>query len=142
MPLVTQVAEAVTSELTAATFSQPLTAVRHYLPRFELPDMQALHVSVVPRELTVQASARGLTQYDVSVDVAVQRRVPQQQVADLDPLLALSEEIGEHFRGKRLDSFPAAVWIKTEYRPIYAAEHLEQLRQFTSVVTLTFRVVA
>jgi DNA-binding transcriptional MerR regulator len=50
-------------------------------------------------------------------------------------------EIAEHFRGKRLGSFPDAIWVKTEHKPIYAAEHLDQLRQFTSVMTLTFRVM-
>ena len=47
----------------------------------------------------------------------------------------------DHFRHKRLDSFRAAVWVKTEHEPIYAQEHLDQMRQFTSVLTLTFRVM-
>ena len=45
------------------------------------------------------------------------------------------------FRFKRLDSFPNAVWVKTENAPVYAVEHLDQLAQFTSVLTLTFRVI-
>ena len=60
---------------------------------------------------------------------------------EVEELLALAEEIAEHFRAKRLDSFPGALCVKTEFRPIYAPEHIEQLRTFTSVLTLTFRVI-
>ena len=141
MPLITQVAEAVVAELNATTFSQPFTAERHYVPRFDLPDMHTLHVTVVPRDLTTQSAGRGPLQQDVSIDIAVQQRPPDDTLASLDPLLALPEELAEHFRHKRLDSFPAAMWVRTEHRTIYAPEHLERLRQFTSVVTLTFRVI-
>jgi hypothetical protein len=141
MPLVTDIADAVVAALNAATFSLPLTAERHYVPRFDLADMQTLHVSVVPKERTDQLAARGGAQQDVAVDIAVQQKLASDDLADIDPLLALAEEIGGHFRGKRLDSFPEAIWVKTEHRPIYAPEHLEQLRQFTSVLTLTFRVI-
>lgn len=103
--------------------------------------MQTLHVTVVPRELTTQSAGRGPAQQDVSIDMAVQQRPADETLASLDPLLALAEEIAEHFRARRLDSFPAAIWVKTEHRTIYAPEHLEQMRQFTSVVTLTFRVI-
>jgi hypothetical protein len=48
----------------------------------------------------------------------------------LDALLALVEEIADHFRGRRLDNYPAAVWARTENEPVYSIEHLDQLRQF------------
>jgi len=43
-------------------------------------------------------------------------------------MLTLVEEIAEHFRAKRVDSFPDAIWVKTKHKPIYAPEHLDQLR--------------
>lgn len=142
MPVITDVADAVVSELNETEFSQPFTAQRHYLPRFELQDLKTLHVSVVPSGLTVETAGRSQAQRDVAIDVAVQKKLAHEQNADLDPLLALTEEIAEHFRGKRLAGYPDAIWVKTEHKPIYAAEHLDQLRQFTSVMTLTFRVIA
>lgn len=141
MPLITQVAEAVVAELNATTFSQPITAIRSYLPRVELADLKTLKVTVVPSSVTVAAASRSLTQRDVAIDVAVQKKLGQEQNVSLDPLLALAEEIVEHFRAKRLDSFPGALCVKTEFKPIYAPEHIEQLRTFTSVLTLTFRVI-
>lgn len=141
MPLITQVAEAVTAELSAATFSQPIAVARAYLPCVELADLKTLRVTVVPSGVIVATASRGQIQRDVAIDVAVQKKLGQEQNEALDPLLALAEEIAEHFRGKRLDSFPDAAWVKTEFKPIYAPEHIEQLRTFTSVLTLTFRVI-
>ena len=141
MPLITQVAEAVVAELNATTFSQPITAIRSYLPRVELADLKTLKVTVVPSSVTVAAASRSQTQRDVAIDVAVQKKLGQEQNVSLDPLLALAEEIAEYFRAKRLDSFPGALCVKTEFKPIYAPEHIEQLRTFTSVLTLTFRVI-
>lgn len=141
MPLITQVADAVIAELNATTFSQPVTAIRSYLPRVELADLKSLKVTVVPSSVTVAAASRSQTQRDVAIDVAVQKKLGQEQNVSLDPLLALAEEIAEHFRAKRLDSFPGALCVKTEFKPIYAPEHIEQLRTFTSVLSLTFRVI-
>lgn len=141
MPLITQVAEAVIAELNGATLSQPFTAVRSYLPRSELAELKALKVTVVPNGLSVVTASRGQTQQDVAIDVAVQQKLTGEDNADLDPLLALAEEIAAHFRGKRLASFSNAIWVKTEFKTIYAPDHIDQLRTFTSVVTLTFRVI-
>ncbi len=141
MPLITHVAESVVEELSAATFSQPIVVTRSYLPRVELADLKTLRVTVVPSSVLVVTASRGQTQRDVSIDVAVQKKLVNEQNADLDPLLALAEEIAEHFRGNRLDSFPDAAWVKTEFKPIYAPDHIDQHRTFTSVLTLTFRVI-
>lgn len=140
MSLVTDVAEAVKESLNAATFSQPFTAERHYQPLFDLSEMKDLHVTVVPNAVSVHPLGRGQNRYDVKVDVAVQKKFAKGDNAELDPLIALVEEIADHFRLKRLEGFAAAMWVKTENAPVYAQEHMEQLRQFTSVVTLTFRV--
>ena len=56
MPLITQVAEAVISELNGATFSLPFTAVRSYLPRSELAELKTLKVMVVPSGLSTSTS--------------------------------------------------------------------------------------
>ena len=142
MPQIIQIVDAVVTELNATTFSQPLTAMRSYLPRVELAELRTLKVTVVPSSITVVSASRSQVQRDVAIDVAVQQKLGQEQNAMLDPLLALAEEIAEHFRAKRLDNCPGALCIKTEFKTIYAPEHIENLRTFTSVLTLTFRVIA
>jgi hypothetical protein len=61
--------------------------------------------------------------------------------AELDGLTHLTEQIADFFRLRRLSGMPQAIWSKTENVPVYSPEHLEQKQVFTSVLTLTFRVV-
>jgi len=140
MALVTDIVEAVKESLNVGAFSQAFIAKRYYQPLFELPEMQELHVSVVPNGLTILGLGRAQSQVDVKVDVAVQKKLQAGDALELDPLMALVEEIADFFRFQRLPGFPEAIWVKTENSPIYAQEHLEQLRQFTSILTFTFRV--
>lgn len=140
MPLVTDIADAVVAELNSGGFSSPFEAERRYLPLFDLEAMEELHVTVVPKGVVVARGARGANAFDVSVDVAVQRKVDAKDESTVDPLVVLVEEIGDRFRRKRLDSFPDAIWTGTTHEPVYAVEHLERMSQFTSVMTLAFRV--
>ena len=141
MPVIAEIADAVVAELNAHTFSLQFTANRHYQPRYELAELKMLQVTVIPSGLTTQLLGRGQSQREVAIDIAVQQKLDQENNATLDPLMALAEEIAEHFRGRRLTNSPHAIWSKTEHRAIYATEHLQQYRQFTSVMTLTFRVM-
>ena len=141
MPVITQIAEAVVATLNAASLSQSVTATRAYLSRAEVTDLKTLKVTVVPSSVVNASASRSQSQQDVAIDVAIQKKPGNEQNASFDPLLALAEEIGDLFRAKRLESFPLAACIKTEFKTIYAPEHIENLRTFTSVLTLTFRVV-
>jgi len=141
MATITEIAEAVKDELNGHGFSQEFEAVRLYQPLFELPEMKTLHVTVAPHGVEMQVSSRSLVQHDCGVDVAVQKKFDTAEAVELDPLMALVEEIADFFRLRRLEAAPDAVWVKTENSPVYSQEHMEQFRQFTSVVTLTFRVL-
>ena len=140
MAVIIDIADAVVTELNGGTFSQAFTAERHYKPVFELPEMKTLHVTVVPKGVETRLATRGLLQHDYQIDVAVQKKFDTGDNPELDPLMGLVEEIADSFKGRNLDS-ANAVWVGTENAPVYAAEHMEQFRQFTSVLTLTFRVL-
>ncbi len=147
MPLVTDIAYAVVSELNdpgAPGFSQPFTAQRYYHPVFDLAEMKDLHVTVVPRGVEMSTAGRALVQSDVQIDIGVQKKLSADStgdIAEIDALMGLVQEIIGFLRCCRLSSLPAAAWVRTENSPIFAPEHLEQLRQFTSVITLTYRVI-
>lgn len=141
MSTMTQVAEAVKVMVNAGAYSLPFTAERHYRPVHDLTQLQALTVSVVPQGMTIVTAGRASNQHDYRIDVAVQQKFDDDGPAALDPLMAVVEEIADHMRFKRLASLPEAIWVKTENVPIYAPEHLEQHRVFTSVLTLTYRIV-
>jgi len=137
---VLNIADAVVAELNSATLSQSVQAVRLFVPNFDLKDMKDLHVSVVPRELHVRGLDRHRNSYDAAIDLAVQKKFKKGDAAEIDPLVGLAEEIADLFRLKRLTSFPGAVWVGTDHRVLYSREHWDQFNQFTSLLTLTFRV--
>jgi hypothetical protein len=152
--LIIDIADAVVSELNTAAggggFSQTFTAQRQYVPIFDLAELKDRHVTVVPRGAAIQSSGRDRNQHDVQIDVAVQKKQvpgPPGEVgtpetnAQFDPLMKLVEEIADFFRLRRLASPANTIWIKTEHSTLYSPEHVEQHRQFTSVITLTFRVI-
>lgn len=144
MSLITTIADAVVTELNGApagTFAQAFTAVRHYRPQFDLAELKTLRVSVVPKGIGITGLMRNANQHDVSIDVAVQKKVTAGDGAELDGLMLLSEQIADFFRLRRLSALPEALWTKTDNVPVYSPEHLEQKQVFTSVLTLTFRVV-
>ena len=144
MSLVTAIADAVVTDLNVAaagTFAQTFTAARHYRPQFDLAELKTLRVSVVPNVVAITGLMRSANQHDVSVDVAVQKKVNPAGSAELDGLMTLVEQIADHFRLRRLTALPTALWTKTDNVPVYAPEHLEQKQVFTSVLTFTFRVV-
>lgn len=132
-------ADAVVAELNGGAFSQPFTAERHYRPVFSLPQMATLHVSVVPSGLTEQIQARDQVRRECQIDVAVQKKLTTGDHAEIDTLMDLVQEIADFVRFKTLNTDPPAVCVRLANEPIYAPEHLEQKRTFTSVLTLTFR---
>ena len=142
MATIIDIADAVVSALNGHTFIPPLTAHRAYRPVFDLKEMKDLHVTVVPKGAEMSAAGRGLAQSDVQIDVAVQQKLPADTAGDaakLDTLMGLAEEVAAFVRTK--GKFGDAQWLRTENVPIYSQEHLGELRQFTSVLTLTLRVM-
>ena len=135
------IAEAVVSELNEGEFSMEFTAERHYRPVFDLEDMKTLHVTVVPKGVEIRGASRGGLQYEYAIDVAVQKKLERGDAAEIDPLMTLVEELADYFRLRRLAALPAVAWVGTDNKPIYAQEHLEELQQFTSVLTFTFRTL-
>jgi hypothetical protein len=146
-PTVLQIADAVVQELAqapAGTFVLPFTPQRRVLPVFDLEQLKDLHVTVVPRAVEISAATRSLSQHDVQVDVGVQARIPVGQKdldAELSPLLGLVEQISTWLRRRPLTNLPWAAWTSTANDPIYAPEHLNDQRVFTSVLTLTYRLL-
>ena len=141
MALIVDIAEAVVAELNAGEFSQAFSAQRLYRPQFDLAEMKDLHVTVVPKGVATSIASRSGVQCDVSVDVAVQKKLESESSDEIDPLMNLVEEIADFFRQRKLSQYPKASWVATANEPVYSPGHLEELRQFTSVLTVTFRVV-
>ena len=147
MALTLQIADAVAAELTAAppeTFNLPFTPAKRLLPNFDLTELAELRVSIVPRAIDSTGASRSLAQHDVQVDIGIQQKLPAgggEPEATIAPLLELVERIATYLQRRRLATLPSAVWVRTANEPIYAPEHLVEKRVFTSVLSLTYRVL-
>jgi len=140
MTTVLQVADSVTAQLNVAEFDHEFVAQRMYVPNFDLEDMKELRVSVVPRDVELFPHDRAHNRYHCRVDIAVQKKFSKGTNDEIDPLVDLVEKIADEFRLKRLASFQVARCVKAEHTVLYSSEHWEQLRQFTSLLTLTFEL--
>ena len=141
MSTIVAIASAVAESLNGTNFTMPFTAARLYRPMFTLAELAGLQVTVVPRANDETAADRARSQNDYQIDVAVQKKLVMADTDELDPLMALVEEIQTHFRRSRLAAYPGAAWTKAVNEPAYVPEHIDQHKVFTSVVTLTYRVL-
>ncbi|MCW5769936.1 MAG: hypothetical protein KIT19_14770 [Phycisphaeraceae bacterium] len=149
MSVLVQIADAVAASINAAAadgvFPEPLEAVRAHRPSFDLEELDELRVSVVPRSTVITALARLQSQYECTVDVGIQQRVPAGDGGDgrdarVDALLELAEAVGDHLRHKRLPEFPEAAWSSIAHDPVLAPEHLDERSTLTTVLSVTYRV--
>jgi len=141
MSTITAIADAVAAHINAGTFSQPVNAMRMYQPAFTLADLADLHISVVPRTVSIAAASRDSSTFECVVDVGVQKKLPaEDEQAAIDGMLDLVEELTDHLRLKRLPDAPEAAWAGIAHEPVVSSESLEQHRVFTSVLSITYRV--
>ena len=147
MALVIDIADAVVGLLNGddADFSQDFEAQRRVRPNFELTDLADLRVTVVPKGFEASIASRSLSQYDVQVDVGIQKKLPAgaDEDAEVAEMCGLVEEVADFLKGKALEGTGwRAVWAApAKNDPVYSTEHLAEKRVFTSVLTLTYRVM-
>ncbi len=141
MAIIVDIAEAIKEELNATTFFDPFEATRAYVPQFTLEEMEDLHVTVVPKTLESTIEARNRQRREYEIDIAVQLRLIDETNGVIDKRMDLVEEIMDHFRALDFtlpDALGLAQWIRSKNEPIFAPEHIDQLSQFTSIITLTY----
>jgi hypothetical protein len=138
-PLLLLVADGVTAELNLGAYTIPIQAVRYYQPKFNLSEMSELKVSVVPKSISDKPLTRSLNTYDCKVDIGIQQRCEITHPM-LDALTNLVYEIAHRLRTVPLSTLPDARFVGLDNEPVFAPEHLDELRQFTSVLTATYRL--
>jgi hypothetical protein len=145
--LVIDIADVVVALLNGddADFSQDFEAQRKVRPSFELADLTDLRVTVVPKAVETSIASRSLSQYDVQVDVGIQKKLPAgaDEEVEVATMCGLVEEVADFLKGKPLEGDGwRASWVRPAVNePVYSTEHLAEKRVFTSVLTLTYRVM-
>jgi len=143
MSLLADTAQAVVDALNAGAFSQALKATRGYRPEFELREMDRLHVTVVPGDMAEERFDRQHMEFSPKADVAVQKKVDVGNVAEIDALMDLTQEIADFLRDQPLTLADGsqARWAGAEWSTPYAPEELKARHLFVAVLTLTYAVV-
>ena len=141
MSSVANIAEAVKVELELGSFSLSFIPVRAYRPQYKLKDMDTLHVTVVARSRAVAVASRTKYNSECVIDIAVQQKFSDDTNVILDPLMDLVDEIVKYFMSRELENYKEAYWMMTENAPIYDPRHMDEMRQFTSVISLTYQTV-
>ncbi len=144
MRLVMDIADAVAAELNAAeagTFGESFVAERQVLPDFSLADLAQLRVTVVPKRVEITGATRSTSQYEIAVDIGIQKKLGRDLDAEVPILATLADEIAEYLRRRPLAAAAWAAWVSIVNEPIYAPEHLAEQRVFTSVLTVTYRAL-
>jgi hypothetical protein len=145
LSLVLDIATAVAAELNDApegTFDEDVQAMCSVLPVYELTQMADLKVTVVPKAVQIDGATRAASQFDVQIDIGIQKKLGSDLESEVAELLNLVDQIAQYLRNRPLVAAPHAMWVATANEPVYAPEHLADKRLFTSVLTLTYRVIA
>ena len=122
------------------TFSFEFTAERTVLPEYELSELSALKVSVVPSEAEITKSSRAGSQYDFAIDIGVQKKVSDVE-ADVLALSDLVSEIIDYLTSRQLPDIPWAVFSQISNAPIYSPEMLRDKKLFVSVIRIQYRAM-
>lgn len=142
MSVLTDVAVAVKNEINTGVYSQAFTAVRAYVPQYELSELSDLTVTVVAKSVNVSSASRRSLQYECVVDIAIQQRCDPSDLDTLDNLMTLGEEIIESLADGKLVAMPEASCSGIGSPVAYSMEHLRENRQFTGVIEATYLVLA
>jgi hypothetical protein len=143
--VILEIADAV-ADLIGVSF--PYTSMdvkRRPVPVHRLFDLDGLHITVVPAELSLVALSRRDHDFTYAVDVGVQQRIPEDLDEDdsdafCDDLMTFAEDLVDLFRGKRLVGYEDARCVEIGNAPVFDPAHRDEMRVFTSVVRLAFRV--
>ena len=132
-------ADAVVSTLQAGTFTPAISPERKLLPVFDLSELAALTVQVVPGGISFELTTRGPSSTDdLIVDVAVIQNITSPE-DDVPPLLALVEAMVFRLKNNRRNA--DATLVRIENHPIYGVKELRENQQFISVLRCTYRRV-
>ena len=135
-------ADDLVSMLNGHAFSTSFTATRTYLVEKQLKELLGyLFVSVVPRGEKIEPISRESFIRSLSIDIAVQKKPNAFTNAELDPLVLLVEEIVNFLDGVSISGNEQSKITVVNPNPIFAEEHLEEFRVFTSVISLTVKVL-
>jgi hypothetical protein len=141
MKLALDIADAIVTEFAAHSFSEPMVVSRRVLPEFELAELKALTVTVVPKSVHVNNLTRQSSSFEVAIDIGIQQKIGKDTDAEVTRLSGIVSEIVAFLNRRSLSSTPAARFVSIANEPVYAPDMLRENRLFLSVMTVTYTMM-
>lgn len=133
-----ELADAVVQDLDSHPFSQNFNIARAYLPRWKLEELTSIRVTVVPKDDVGERASRLQWQEEYQLDVAIQQRLGNDELAQMDDLIFLGQELADHFKSRN-PTGDLATLTAVAFAPLFDPEHFENHKTLTTVINLTFR---
>jgi len=141
MPTTVEIADAIKEELNNHSFSQSFTAVRKFIPKYTLEELETLRVTTVPKANEESLLTRTESQREVQIDIGIHKKIGSDEETEVLPLIALAEEIMQYIRKLKLTNAPGVLWVRMENNPTYSQEYLQKERVFFSLITVSYKLV-
>ena len=133
------IAKVLRDSLNNETLSQEFTATAKSIQLADLPDVQDLTVTVVPRSRNSLRKARRIWVDIYQIGVAIQGHASHTDQAILDGFDFLTEEITDFL--DRLGRVAGATLLpETEVNPLFNSSHLIEQKQYLAVPTFSYRI--
>lgn len=140
------IAEAVKNAINAGSYSRQVTAVRSWVPVWQLEELRGkLTVAVAPATPVPSSVKRGEFLWDYPMVVGFGQQVDRLENTFIDPLADVVQEVVDAIKLVRVtlaDGTTKASHYATEYMRHADAEFLTEKGLFVSLVQMTYRIVA
>ena len=103
------------------------------IPEFSRRKLDERKIVVVPLSTSYKALSRGGVEEECKVSVGVLKRIYEDE---LDKMITFVSYLSTYLLGTE---HCGAKCVHADYDPLYYPEHLRENRQFTSIITLTFK---
>lgn len=133
------VADAVVTELNAASFSQAFTATRDVVPEFDATELASLAVTVVPVSNDMEQITRGQWKDEHEINIGIQKKLSGNVNTTIADMATLVKEIAVYMRNRSLSALSTVRPIECKIEPVYDADYLSGTRIFMSLIKITYR---
>ena len=135
---------AVAAALAGRDFGVEFDTATPRVPKWELKDLAKAKLIVVPTGIESERATRAASQWDVKLDIVVQKYLTTQGTArevEIDRLAEFVEDIAAALPGLSLPDLETVKLISVAIDPLYDRDHLEDLNVFTGRLLATYGVM-
>lgn len=117
-----------------ANYLSDFEATFSTIPEFSLKQLEKRRIVVVPMNTSYKIISRGAIEEECKVSVGVLKRITDDE---LEKMISFVSYLATYLLGS---THCGSKCVLSEYDPLYYPEHLRENRQFTSIITLTFKM--